>query len=216
MADKFQLVLGTHNQKKRRELSLLLAGLPIEVMTLDDIGNALEVEETGSTFAENAALKATVQAQHLNAWVMGEDSGLSVDALQGQPGVYSSRFAGAEATDQDNNAKLVDMLASVPLDRRTAHYTCHMSLSDPSGIVVIDVEETCRGRIVLEPRGDAGFGYDPYFELQEYHLTFAELGDTVKSVLSHRARAMRSFLREFSQLPQLRQTFSDTSHATAT
>ncbi len=203
MPDIFQLVLGTHNQKKRRELALLLERLPIQVLTLDDFDNALEVEETGSTFAENAALKATVQARHLDAWVMGEDSGLSVDALDGRPGVYSSRFAGPDATDSDNNAKLVQLLANVPPEKRTAHYTCHMSLSNPAGNAVIDVEGTCGGRIVLEPRGEAGFGYDPYFELPEYHQTFAELGDTVKSVLSHRARAMRAFLRQLHTLPQL-------------
>ena len=204
MSNNFQLVLGTHNQKKRRELSILLAHLPISVVTLDDFEDSLTVEETGTTFAENAALKATVQARHLNAWVMGEDSGLSVDALQGRPGVYSSRFAGEEGNDKANNEKLVASLQNVPVGERTAYYTCHMTLSDPEGNVRIDVEQTCRGQIVLEPRGQAGFGYDPYFELAEYHQTFGELGDAVKSVLSHRARAMREFLRQFHQLPLAR------------
>ena len=200
MTKRFHLVLGTHNQKKRRELELLLAGLPIDVQTLEDFDSALSVEETGTTFAENAALKATEQARHLDAWVMGEDSGLSVKALKGQPGVYSARYAGEDGNDAANNAKLVDALKDVALEKRDAWYTCHMALSNPQGQVLISVEETCRGRIISQPRGEAGFGYDPHFELPEYHLTFAELGDTVKSVLSHRAKAMRRFLKQFTGL----------------
>jgi XTP/dITP diphosphohydrolase len=123
--------------------------------------------------------------------------------LHGAPGVYSSRFAGIEGDDDANNAKLVDSLKSVPAAKRHAWYTCHMTLSDPQGRIFIDVEEVCRGRIVLQPRGRHGFGYDPHFEIPEYHRTFGELGDHVKSVLSHRGRAMRSFLDKFRSLPQL-------------
>lgn len=203
MDENFKLVLGTHNQKKRRELQILLAHLPLEVLTLDDFPEALDVEETGTTFQENAALKATVQAKHLGHWVMGEDSGLSVSALRGAPGVYSARYAGEDANDETNNAKLVASLCDIPSNKRQAWYTCHMTLSDPTGNPHIDVEASCRGQIVLEPRGTAGFGYDPYFELVEYRRTFAELGDSVKSVLSHRAKAMRMFLSKFHSLPSL-------------
>jgi len=202
MPKEFQLVLGTHNQKKRSELQLLLRGLPIQVKTLSDFPEALDVEETGTTFQENATLKATEQATHLSAWVMGEDSGLSVQALDGQPGVYSARYSGEDANDQKNNQKLIEALAGVPLAKRGAWYTCHITLADPTGKVWIDVQETCRGRIVDQPRGQAGFGYDPHFELPEYRQTFAELGDTVKSLLSHRAKAMRLFLRQFRSLLQ--------------
>lgn len=190
----FELVLGTRNLKKRKELERLLTGHPVVVRTLDEFPEAVVVEETGSTFAENAWLKASVQALALNRWVMGEDSGLSVEALGGQPGVLSARFAGPTATDADNNRLLISQLNGVSDERRGAWYTCHMTLSDPQGNRVIDVERTCRGRITHEPRGGAGFGYDPWFELIEYKQTFAELGDSVKSVLSHRARAMRDFL----------------------
>lgn len=195
-----ELVLGTRNPKKRRELEQLLVAEPVIVKSLEAFPDALEVEETGATFAENAALKATVQARHLNRWVMGEDSGLSVAALGGAPGVHSARFSGPDATDASNNALLVDKLRDVPASKRDAWYTCHMTLSDPQGEVLIDVEDYCRGRMLLEPRGGAGFGYDPYFELIEYRQTFAELGDTIKSVLSHRARAMRRFLRALKPL----------------
>ena len=122
---------------------------------------AITVEETGDTFAANAALKASEQAVHLGAWVLGEDSGLSVDALGGRPGVYSARYAGPGASDGENNNLLLKELAGVPTDRRTAHYTCHVALSDPAGQIVARSEAYCRGRIRTEPAGTAGFGYDP-------------------------------------------------------
>lgn len=187
------LVLGTRNEKKKRELKILLASSGIQLKNLNDFENSIEVDETGETFGENAQLKAVQQAQELGQWVLGEDSGLVVDALSGAPGVYSARFAGEPSDDEQNNAKLINMLQGMPLETRTAHYVCHTSLADPAGNVVIDGEAICRGRILLEPRGGAGFGYDPLFEIPEYRQTFAELGDAVKSVLSHRARAIRQF-----------------------
>jgi XTP/dITP diphosphohydrolase len=195
-----ELVLGTRNLKKRREMEALLADRPLVIRTLDDFPAAVEVAETGDTFAENAGLKATVQARHLNRWVVGEDSGLSVEALGGLPGVRSSRFAGEAATDEQNNEKLALQMRDVPDDRRGAWYTCHMTLSDPDGNPVIDVERTCRGRITGQPRGTAGFGYDPWFEIPEYHQTFGEMGEAVKGILGHRGRAMRAFMRELARL----------------
>lgn len=191
---EFCLVLGTNNAKKRRELMVLLEPYDIQIKTLGDFSNSIEVEETGTTFAENARLKATEQAIHLKQWVMGEDSGLSVQALDGAPGVYSARYSGPEATDQTNNEKLLKDLQGVPLDERIAWFTCHMCLSDPDGKVHISCEGNCYGRILTEEKGGAGFGYDPLFEIPELHQTFGELGDTIKSVISHRARAMRKFL----------------------
>ena len=188
------LVLGTHNKKKGRELAELLAAHGFTLRTLAEIPDAIEVEETGTTFAENAALKATVQAKHLGCWVLGEDSGLSVDALDGNPGVYSARFSGPNATDESNNAKLLHELSDVPLDQRTAYYTCHAVLSDPTGTVQASAEDRCRGRILPEASGVGGFGYDPLFELPEYHRTFGQLGSTVKTVISHRSRAMRAII----------------------
>lgn len=198
----FCLVLGTNNVKKRRELMVLLEPFDIEIKTLSDFPNSIEVEETGSTFAENAQLKATEQAVNLGQWVMGEDSGLSVQALDGAPGIYSARYSGAEATDQTNNAKLLEELRDVPPEKRTAWYTCHMCLSDPQGNVHISCEGYCYGRIIAEEKGGAGFGYDPMFEIPELSQTFGELGDTIKSVISHRARAMRMFLPKLLRLAE--------------
>jgi XTP/dITP diphosphohydrolase len=188
------LVLGTHNKKKGQELRDLLDPHGIALKTLVDFPNAIDVVEDGNSFAANAALKATQQARHVGEWVIAEDSGLSVDALKGRPGIYSARYAGEDATDLDNNQRLLEELVGVPLERRTAHYVCHISLSDPDGQIHVDCEDVCHGRIRLEPAGSAGFGYDPLFEVIEYHQTFGQLGAVVKSLLSHRGRAMRHFL----------------------
>lgn len=188
------LVLGTGNRKKRFELEQLLAALPLRLATLADFPEAIEVDETGTTFAENAALKAGQQARRLKQWVLAEDSGLSVEALGGAPGVWSARYAGLPSDDERNNAKLMADLEGVPAARRHAWYTCHVCLANPEGEIVAQSVGECHGRIVSERRGISGFGYDPYFELPEYHLTFAELGLEVKGVLSHRARAIRKIL----------------------
>jgi XTP/dITP diphosphohydrolase len=160
------------------------------------------VEETGDTFAENAVLKATRQARHLSAWVLAEDSGLSVDALGGRPGVYSARFSGEDATDASNNELLLQELSDVPLARRSARYVCHMVLADPEGAVRLECEATCEGRVLCEPVGSAGFGYDPLFEIVEYHRSFGQLGDSVKSVLSHRGRALRIIIPQLVKLAE--------------
>jgi len=197
---KFRLVLGTRNAKKRRELELLLAPYDIDLCSLADLPDAIEVEETGTTFRENADLKSVEQAKHLRQWVLGEDSGISVEALDGAPGVYSARFSGEDATDESNNALLLEKLNGVPSEKRTAWYTCHMSLSDPLGKVHINCESRCYGRILNKEHGEGGFGYDPMFEIREYGLTFGQLGDSVKSMISHRARANRKFVPQLLTL----------------
>lgn len=194
-----QLVLGTRNRKKGLELVDLLAPHGFTLATLADFPNALDVEETGSTFAENAKLKAVEQAKHLKRWVLGEDSGLAVDALNGAPGVYSARFSGIGATDESNNRLLIEKLQDIPAPRRTAHYVCHAVLSDPSGTIRAESCGRCEGIIRTQPSGQGGFGYDPYFEIVEYHHTFAELGSAVKAALSHRARALRAIIPQLLQ-----------------
>jgi XTP/dITP diphosphohydrolase len=196
------LVLGTANRKKGRELAELVEPLGLKLLTLADFPQALDVEEHGDTFAANAALKATLQARHLGQWVLADDSGLAVDALGGAPGIYSARFAGPGATDEDNNRHLLERLAGVPLEQRTAHYVCHVTLADPTGEIRAEAEDTCHGRILVEPLGTAGFGYDPLFEIIEYHRTFGELSPLVKTCLSHRARAMRRLRPSLATLVQ--------------
>ena len=194
------LVLGTRNRKKAGELADLLAPRGVSLKTLADFPEAIEVDESGETFAANAALKAAVQARHLRQWVLGEDSGLAVDALGGAPGVYSARFSGEGATDGSNNKLLLEKLGGVPPDKRTAHYVCHAALSDPQGNILAESEDYCRGRILFSESGRGGFGYDPLFEIAEYHKTFGELGSAVKTVLSHRSRAIRAILPAIVQL----------------
>jgi len=200
MSSKPTLVLGTSNRKKCAELVTLLAPLGIELKTLADFPAGPEVVEDGDTFAANATIKARAQAGRLGHWCLGEDSGLGVDALQGEPGVYSARFAGPNATDEDNNRLLLERLSNTPLERRTAYYVCHAVVADPQGKVRAQSEARCYGRMRFEPAGSAGFGYDPLFEIVEYHRTFAELGETVKARLSHRARAIEQLYPQLARL----------------
>ncbi|NDC53735.1 MAG: RdgB/HAM1 family non-canonical purine NTP pyrophosphatase [Planctomycetia bacterium] len=188
------LVLGSTNAGKLRELADLLVPLGIPCRSLADEPHAVEVEETGGSFAENAALKATAQARALGAWVLAEDSGLVVDALGGAPGIYSARFSGAGATDAANNALLLERLAHHRGADRGAHYACHAALADPAGGIVATSAGTCAGRIASAPSGAGGFGYDPLFVVPEYHRTFGELPPAVKAVISHRARALRALI----------------------
>ncbi|MGD9722270.1 MAG: non-canonical purine NTP pyrophosphatase [Pirellulales bacterium] len=194
------LVLGTHNRKKAREMVELLAGVGLEVATLADFPNAIEVDETGDSFTANATLKATQQAVHLGQWVLAEDSGIVVDALGGRPGIFSARFAGPRASDDENNARLLQELGDTPLEKRTAHYVCQMVLADRQGRVRSESGGQCHGRIRFAPAGSAGFGYDPLFEIIEAHRTCAELGEIVKSVLSHRARATEQMIPRLMEL----------------
>ena len=188
------LVLGTHNLKKLKELQQLLSVKELATRTLADFEQVITVEETGSTFPENAAIKATTQALHLGRWILAEDSGLCVDALGGAPGVYSARYAGLNGDDLANNRKLLKALDGLPLAQRTAQYECHACLSDPDGNVRLEANGICRGRILTQEFGSGGFGYDPMFEVVEYHCTFGQLGAAVKRAISHRARAMRQIV----------------------
>ncbi len=183
------LVVASGNRKKVVELRTLLEPLGFQLRGLDEFPGLPPVEETGTTFAANAALKAIAAAKGTGLWALADDSGLMVDALQGRPGVYSARYAGPGCSDADNNAKLLDELAGVPDEQRGAKFVCHLAMADPSGSVRLSVEGQCRGRIISDRRGTHGFGYDPLFLVPEFHRTFAELSLAVKSQLSHRARA---------------------------
>ncbi|WP_283432182.1 RdgB/HAM1 family non-canonical purine NTP pyrophosphatase [Neorhodopirellula lusitana] len=188
------IVLGTHNAKKLVELQMMLPTETIRLTTLAEIENAIDVEEDGDTFAANAAKKATEQALHLNRWVLAEDSGLTVDALKGEPGVYSARYAGDHGDDEANNTKVLEQLANVPMEKRGAQFNCHLCLASPDGQVQLRASGICRGRIATERSGKAGFGYDPLFIIPEYHRTFGELDLAVKRAISHRSRGLRQLI----------------------
>jgi XTP/dITP diphosphohydrolase len=184
------LVLGTRNVKKRQEIEEILGDLGLDLRDLTGWPDAPVVVEDGDTFEANGRKKATELARALGQWVLGEDSGLVVPALNGRPGVYSARYAGKQGDDAANNARLLAELAPLADDRRAAYYVCTAALADPLGEVRAVVEGRCHGRIIREARGMGGFGYDPLFLIPEYHQTFGELSARVKHALSHRGRAL--------------------------
>lgn len=188
-----KLLVATHNQGKVREYRELLAGIPVEVTYLDPEGITLEVAETGATFEENARLKASTYAALSGLWTWADDSGLEVDALDGGPGVYSARYAGANATDADRYRKLLDALAGIPWDQRTARFRCTVALVAPEGMVRT-VDGVCEGIIAFGPAGSNGFGYDPVFYLPDQDQTMAQLSPEVKNQVSHRGRAASNAL----------------------
>lgn len=195
-----KIVLASRNKKKTMEVADLLRPHGFEVVPVTEFEGVPEVVEDGDTFAANAAKKATEVAQQLGQWVIGEDSGLCVDALKGAPGIYSARYSGENATDEQNNQKLLAELAGVDISRRGAGYVCSVALSNPDGQVKLAVEGTCRGCIIDDAQGEGGFGYDPYFLLPEYHRTFGQLSALVKQRLSHRARAFSVFIPKLLSL----------------
>ncbi len=198
--EKPTLILASRNRKKLREIAELLTGLDVVLVSAADFPAAPDVEETGQTFAENAALKAGTVAAATGHWTIADDSGLAVDVLDGAPGVYSARYAGEQSNDRQNNEKLLTQLRDVPDQRRGAQFVCCLALADPGGDIRVQVEGRCRGRLLHEPRGQSGFGYDPLFWIAEYHKTFAELTLAAKSVLSHRARAFEKLLPRLASL----------------
>jgi XTP/dITP diphosphohydrolase len=194
------LVVGTRNRKKREEIMEILGGLGLELKDLTDWPDAPEVIEDGTTFEQNARKKAVELGRALKQWVLGEDSGLVVPALNGRPGIYSARYAGKQGDDAANNARLLAELAPLPDDARAAYYVCTAALADSDGTVQAVVEGRCHGVITREPRGAGGFGYDPLFLIPEYHATFGELSPVVKHALSHRARALAQMRPVFRRL----------------
>jgi len=186
-----RLLIATRNPGKKREYEDLLGDLGYDLVTLDEVGIDLEVAETGTTYAENAALKARGYAAASGLITLADDSGLEVDALGGAPGVLSARYAGDEATDADRYEKLLGEMRNVPDERRTAHFRCVIVVTWPDGHSEC-VEGTCEGRITREPCGNHGFGFDPVFYLPELGCTMAELPPEVKNRISHRARAAQA------------------------
>jgi len=183
-----KLLLATNNRGKLREYAQLLKGVPFGLITLADAGISIEVSETGSTMLANAVKKATEYAQISGLITMADDSGLEVDALGGEPGVMSRRYAGENSTDEERNEFLLKKIRQVSWDKRTARFRCIIAISLPNGSVET-VDGICEGVIAYEPKGYNGFGYDPIFYLSELGKSMAELTLEEKNRLSHRARA---------------------------
>ncbi|HEX2036890.1 MAG TPA: RdgB/HAM1 family non-canonical purine NTP pyrophosphatase [Chloroflexota bacterium] len=191
MTPRPRLLLATTSPAKQAELRQILAGLPLTLVTPGQLGLALEVEETGETFAANAILKAEAFAHASGLAALADDSGLEIDALGGAPGVRSHRYAGPQATDADRIALVLRKLEGVPDEARTARFRCVMALATRQGVLGT-VEGICEGRIARQPRGEGGFGYDPIFFLPDRGRTMAELLPKEKHAVSHRGRAGRA------------------------
>ena len=188
-----ELILASRNQKKIREVEAILANhFPdIRILSLDDVGYVGDIEENGETYEENALTKArtAVEAGNHQYPAIADDSGLSVDALNGAPGVYSARYAGGHGDDAANNALLLKNLAHIPASERTARFVCCIALVYPDGREITVRGET-EGLIIDEARGEGGFGYDPYFYYAPFGKTFSELSAEEKNAISHRGKAI--------------------------
>lgn len=188
------IIIASSNQGKLKEFRELMEGLPVEVKSLADYPEIGDIEENGSTFAENAAIKARAVHRATGCLAIADDSGLEVDALDGAPGIYSARYAGEEKDDDANNAKLLDALAAVPDDQRGAQFHCAICAISADGRQ-FDAEGIVRGCILRSPRGNHGFGYDPLFYVPAFDRTTAELSMNDKNAISHRGKAMRKMVQ---------------------
>ncbi|NGX34243.1 MAG: Non-canonical purine NTP pyrophosphatase [Candidatus Anoxychlamydiales bacterium] len=189
--NNFQLVIASKNIHKIREIKTILNELVpnIDILNLIDFPKYVPPQETGSSFEENAKAKAIHAANTLNRWVISDDSGLVVPALNGEPGIFSARYAGKNATDSDNRKKLLSKLAAVNDKDIYAYFECCMAIASPEGLKKC-VCSKCEGRIETKEKGGEGFGYDPIFVKHDYNQTFAELKEAVKNKISHRRKTL--------------------------
>lgn len=194
-----KLLLATNNAGKIREIRVLLGGLPFEMVTPRDIGINIDVPENGDTYAENAQCKALTLMRASGLITLGDDSGLEVNALNGEPGIRSARYAGENATDADRIAYLLRKLRGVPLEKRQARFVCVMAIAVPGDRTYL-CEGVCDGVIALAPRGTQGHGYDPIFYVPELGKTMAELEMAEKNRISHRGHAARRAAAILSQI----------------
>ena len=193
-----KIVAATNNKGKLKEFRELLKDYPVEVLSLHDMGLDMDIEETGETFEDNAKIKSVAVFKATGLCAVGDDSGLCVEALDGMPGVYSARFAGEKATDEDRNNLLLKKMKDVKKQDRDAKFVCAISCTMEDGETFV-VRGECKGEITFEPKGDSGFGYDPLFYVEQYDKTFGEMTSFEKNEISHRAEAMCKFKKEFEK-----------------
>jgi len=193
------LVIATRNPKKLEEITAILEPLGVRTKSLDDFADVPPVPETGETFEDNARAKALGYARATGEWALADDSGLEVDALDGRPGVRSSRWGGQDGNDRLNNEALMRALAEHPRQAWTARFRCVMALATPDRVLAV-TEGACEGRITDPPAGSNGFGYDPHFYLPELGRTMAQLPPEMKNRLSHRAHALEAMRGRLEKL----------------
>lgn len=198
-----QIILATGNKHKVIEIKDILKDFPVEIKPMIDFKKYPEVVEDGKTLQDNAIKKAAEVAKYFNSWAIADDTGLEVHYLNGEPGVYSSRYAGENCSYADNNNKLLQALNGVLPENRQAQFRCVIALSDPCGNIKILAEGKIKGYIATDLSGASGFGYDPLFYVPKYEKTFAELGEETKNKISHRAIALQNFKKKFFEMNKL-------------
>lgn len=194
-----EVLIATNNQGKKKDFEALFHPLGIEVLTLKDLTEPIDVEETGTTFEENAILKAETVARLLGKTVIADDSGLEIDALDGAPGIYSARYAGENCTDDDNIDKALNALKEVREDNRSARFKCVLAIAGPT-IKTVVFSGSCEGVITTARQGEGGFGYDPIFYVPSENRTMAELTAAEKSKISHRGAALQKLQAALSTI----------------
>jgi XTP/dITP diphosphohydrolase len=186
-----RIVFATGNQDKMKEIRMILSDLNLEIVSMKDAGIVLDIEENGTTFEENAIIKAKAVADYIQDIVLADDSGLEIDYLNKEPGVYSARYMGEHTSYMIKNQSLLDRLSGVPKEQRTARFVCAIAAVLPNKEVLV-TRETIEGYIGYEPTGENGFGYDPIFYVDEYNCSTAQLPVDKKNELSHRGKALRA------------------------
>ena len=194
-----RIIFATGNEGKMREIRMIMADLGLEILSMKEAGLFADVDENGTTFEENAVIKAKAIAELCDDIVIADDSGLEIDALNKEPGVYSARYMGEDTSYHIKNANLVERLNGVPDEERTARFVCAIAAVMPDG-KVLETRGTIEGIIGYEERGENGFGYDPIFMLPEYGMSTAELSPEVKNELSHRGKALRLLKEKLSEV----------------
>lgn len=185
-----RIIFATGNEGKLKEIRMILKDLDVEILSLKEAGIAVQIEENGSSFLENALIKAKTVASLCGELVLADDSGLEIDYLNKEPGIYSARYLGEDTSYGIKNAKLLERLSGLPDEGRTARFVCAVAAVFPNG-QILTVEETMEGRIGHEEKGNNGFGYDPIFYIPEYGCTSAELSPELKNKISHRGKALQ-------------------------
>lgn len=192
------LIIATSNPGKLEEFKEMFKEVPVTLKCLTDYPQLVEPEETGRTFAANAKLKAAYYAKHLNEYCLADDSGLEVRALEGAPGVRSARFAGEKATDEENNALLLQQMKFQI--SRTCRFRCALAVANPQGQIVAETDGSCEGMLLHEPMGENGFGYDPLFWSTELHKGMGEATSEEKNKISHRGKAVRRLIANWKKI----------------
>jgi len=191
-----EIFIATNNAGKIKEIKNILANSSVKILTVKDFSRLPKIKENGKTFQENALKKACQISKYIGKICLADDSGLEIDYLKGEPGIYSSRWGNS---DEERINKVLELLENVSENKRNAKFVCVLVLAFPDGRKYI-VKEECKGIISLSPRGKYGFGYDPIFVIPEYNKTFAELGDKIKNQISHRGKAMRRMINIINKL----------------